>query len=137
MKHLPKALAFGFLSWLIPFLAAFVFFKDGQLVIDEMFFKSIMVVVSMLAGAILVLVYFKTIEKRLIISGLMLGIMWLFINLVLDILLVNRGFFEMTYIEYFQEIGLRYLSIPIFTTSVGWAIEQSKTTKKTDTKVSE
>jgi hypothetical protein len=44
------------------------------------------------------------------------------INLAIDIVLVSTGFFGMTLTQYLTDIGLRYLSMPIYTICLGYAL---------------
>lgn len=126
MTHIQKAFVFGFFTWLIPFLVSFLFYRCGQLVITESFFKSIMIVTGMLVGAVLLVRFFKTVTERFVLNGIVVGIIWLVINLGLDLLLVNRGFFPMTYQQYITDIGLRYLSIPIFSITLGFVLDHHR-----------
>lgn len=117
---------YGFLSWLIPFAASFMFFnQSGQVVIDESLFKSIMVVVGMLTAVILLLRYFKNVKlgKDLFKEGLIIGISWFVINSALDkVILVYL--FKMPLMVWINGIGVRYLAIPIV--SVGMALAKKK-----------
>jgi hypothetical protein len=117
---------YGFLSWLIPFVASFVFFnKTGQVVIDEALFKSIMVVVGMLIAVILLVRYFKNVKlgKDLLKEGLIVGISWFVINSALDkVFLVYL--FKMPLMAWINGIGVRYLAIPIV--AVGMALAKKK-----------
>ena len=125
MNKYLKIVLFGFILWLIPFIVGFLFVDaKGNFLIPETFFKSIMIVVGSLVGVILAVRYFKDINSDFVIEGILLGSVWLVINLAIDIFLVTLGFFPMTIIRYFTDIGLRYLSIPIFTTGLGFALKQ-------------
>jgi hypothetical protein len=117
---------YGFLSWLIPFIASFVFFnKSGQVVIDEALFKSIMVVVGMLVAVILLVRYFKNVKlgKDLLKEGLIVGISWFVINSVLDYASLI-SVFKMPLMAWINGIGVRYLAIPIV--AVGMALAKKK-----------
>ena len=125
MNKYLKIVLFGFILWLVPFIVGFLFVDaKGNFLIPETFFKSIMIVVGSLVGVILAVRYFKDINSDFVIEGILLGSVWLVINLAIDIFLVTLGFFPMTIIRYFTDIGLRYLSIPIFTTGLGFALKQ-------------
>ncbi len=109
---------FGFLTWLIPFVVAIPFFDpSGALVIAEPLFKSLMVVIAGFAGAMLLVGIYRQIKPSPVV-GLLVGGLWLIINLALDwfILLPISGD---SFSEYFADIGLRYLMIPIMATAMG------------------
>lgn len=119
MNKYLKNIFFGFLTWLIPFVLSFVFYsKEGVLSIDIFLFKSIMIVISGLIGVSLLILYFKDIKKDYLIEGIAVGFSWLIINLILD-LLILIPMSGMTYLDYFSQIGLRYLIIPTISIGMG------------------
>jgi hypothetical protein len=126
MKKFLKNLLFGFMAWLIPFVAAFFFYsREGKLAIDQLLFKNIMVVVGSITGAILLILYFKKINQDYLKEGVMVGIIWLAVNLILD-LLVLIPMSGMTVSSYFPRIGLGYLAIPAMAIAVGAALGNKK-----------
>lgn len=125
MKKFLTIALYGLVLWLIPFLAGIPFVDErGDLLIPENFFKSIMIVIGSLVGVILAVRYFRTISVSHQLEGILLGTIWLVISLGLDLILVTTGFFPLTLSEYLTEIGLRYLSIPIYTTGLGYALSE-------------
>ncbi|MBB6402340.1 hypothetical protein HNP92_001662 [Methanococcus maripaludis] len=114
---------FGLLTWLIPFLLSFLFYSENEgLLIDIFLFKSIMIVISGLVGVSLLIMYFKDIKKDYLIEGIFVGVSWLIINLILDILILIP-MSGMTYLTYFSQIGLRYLIIPTISISMGFLLK--------------
>ena len=74
------------------------------------------------AGALLLIIYFRKIEKNYLREGITVGLAWLAINIILDlIILVPMS--QMNTGAYFAEIGLRYLTIPITSTAIGYVAE--------------
>ncbi|MDD1672088.1 MAG: hypothetical protein LUO82_03700 [Methanomicrobiales archaeon] len=127
MKRPVPIILYGVLIWLIPFLAGFPFVDaTGTFLIPETFFKSIMVVIGAFVGVLLAVRYFSTINAGQIKEGIIIGMSWLAINLALDLLMVFVGFFPMTVLQYITEIGLRYVSIPIYTVGLGIALERQQ-----------
>lgn len=125
MNKLVKIVLFGFILWLVPFLTGFLFFDpSGNFLIPETFFKTIMVVEGALVGVVLAVRYFKDIEADYVREGVILGGVWLVINLCIDLLFVFAGFFPMSVVQYFTDIGLRYLSMPIYTIGIGYVLKQ-------------
>jgi hypothetical protein len=121
----PRTALYGFLSWLIPFVASFAFFgPDGQPWIPQTLFKSIMVVVFGGVGIWLLLLAFRRIRPTFA-SGLQLGLYWLAINIVLDlaILLPLAG---MAPLDYFCDIGLRYLLTPMIAAALGAQADRAR-----------
>jgi hypothetical protein len=113
---------YGLISWAVPFLAAFLFFNpQGQLVVAQPLFKSIMVVVGGAVGVGLFYLLYRRHGPNAI-TGLAVGIYWLILNWVLDIaiLLPMSG---QNLPDYFADIGLRYLLLPMITWGMSAAAE--------------
>jgi hypothetical protein len=116
---------FGLILWLVPFIVSFAFVdRQGNFTIDETFFKSIMVVTGALVGVVLAVRYFRDVEIDYVNDAILLGVIWLVINFALDLSMVFGGFFQMTVVEYFKDIGMRYLAMPIYTIGMGYALVQ-------------
>jgi hypothetical protein len=81
-----------------------------------------MVVVGAAAGVTLSIAYFGPVKKDFFGVGVVIGVVWLIISMGLDLIMVSSGFFKMSYAQYFTDIGLRYLSIPIYTAGMGYAL---------------
>lgn len=125
MNRYLKMVSFGFTLWLIPFISGFPFVDStGNFLISETFFKSIMIVISSLVGVVLAVKYFRDVEVDYVKEGVILGIVWLVINLGIDLIFVSTGFFPLSVVQYFTDIGLRYLSMPIYTVGIGKVLEQ-------------
>lgn len=125
MNKYLKIILFGFLIWLIPFIAGFPFVDaGGNFLIPETFFKSIMIVVGGLVGVTLTVIYFKEVKQGFIKEGITIGVVWFVMSLVIDLIFMSAGFFPMTVTQYFTDIGMRYLMIPIFTTGMGYVLQQ-------------
>ena len=115
-----RTIIYGFLVWLIPFISAFFLYSpEGKLSIDIFLFKSIMLIIGVTTGTILLINYFQRINKFYLRNAIILGLIWLLISLGLDILILVP-MAKMTLTEYFYQIGLRYLLIPIY--AIGMAI---------------
>jgi hypothetical protein len=126
MKMYLKNVLYGFLSWLIPFASSFFFYtREGKLTIDVFFFKSIMIVVGSVSAAFLLVSYFKMVDSRHLRESIVVGLTWLGMNIVLD-LVVLIPMSGMTVADYFAQIGLRYVAIPAMSIAVGAALENKK-----------
>ncbi len=104
---------------MIPFVAAIFFYgRDGNLNVDIFLFKSIMIVVGSISAAILLVLYFKKVKGDFLREGVKLGVVWFVMNIGLD-LLILIPMSGMSYGDYFMQIGIRYLVIPVMTIMVG------------------
>lgn len=119
MKKTVRILAFGVLTWLIPFALSFLFFtKEGTMTVSRELFKSIMVVSGIVTGMLFTCLYFKKISGKFCFNGILIGLVWLIMNWGLDILIL-LPMSKMALPAYFYDIGLGYLSIPVITIGVG------------------
>jgi hypothetical protein len=114
----PYILIYGLASWAIPFAASLFFFAPGgRMLVPRELFESVMIVVGGGSASLLLVLAFLRAQAT-VTRGFSIGVLWLAINLGLD-LWVLLPISKMGIGEYFQEIGLRYLLIPVM--SVGMA----------------
>jgi len=120
---------FGFLTWLIPFVVGFLFYSpEGEPMIDALVFKAIMIVVGSITGAILLVFYFKKLDKDYLTEGILIGVVWFVLNIVLD-LLILVPMAKMAIGAYFAQIGFEYLTIPTMSIAMG-LVAKSASEKK-------
>ena len=94
--------------------------------IDLFLFKTIMLVIGGVAGAIFIVQYFKDVRQNFIREGLIVGITWLVINWFLDfVILIPMS--DMAVYDYWIQIGLRYLTIPTFCLMAGFLLKHHAT----------
>ena len=125
MNKYLKMVLFGLIVWLIPFIVSFAFVdRNGNFLITETFFKSIMIVTGSFVGVVLAIKYFEGVETDYVKEGVLLGTIWLVVNLAIDLSLVYGGFFPMTFTQYFTDIGMMYLIMPIYTIGMGYILMQ-------------
>lgn len=113
-----KVLLLGIVSWVVPFVASFLFFgPGGELAVPLPLFKSLMIVIFGGLGALLLVFAFRHVSPTLA-NGAALGGLWLLMNLALDLaILVPMVRMELG--SYVQDIGLRYLLMPIMGAAIG------------------
>ena len=126
MNKYIKNILYGFLAWLIPFVASIFFYtREGKLTIDIFLFKSIMIIVGSFSAAFLLVSYFKKIKADYFKEGIIVGLTWFGINIILDLLiLVHMS--GMSIADYFIQIGMSYLAIPAMSIAVGTSLENKK-----------
>ncbi len=109
----------GFLTWLIPLIISIPFYQsDGTIIGGEHLFKSVMIVVGCITGALLLIWLFSKQKDQYFMFGVIVGIIWLFINWILDLLiLIPMSGDSIT--EYMASVGLRYLMLPCMTIMAG------------------
>jgi len=118
MNKYVKLVGFGFLIWLIPFLVSFVIFPLRNT--NRPLFESIMPVVLVLTVMIISILYFKKIEKESLKEGLIAGVLWFVLSLVIDLMLfLPSSPMQMSFSDYMMDIGLTYLIILMIPISIG------------------
>lgn len=118
MNKYVKLVGFGFLIWLIPFLVSFVIFPLRNT--NRPLFESIMPVVLVLAVMIISVLYFKKIEKESLKEGLIAGVLWFVLSLVIDLMLfLPSSPMQMSFSDYMMDIGLTYLIILMIPIGIG------------------
>jgi len=123
-KLVARNILLGFLSWLIPFVISFLFYKlGGELIVTYSTFKSIIMVVGTLSGCYLLLRYFKLVDSDFTRNGIIVGLSWWAINIILDGMILIP-MMKTTFVEYFMSIGLSYFSIPIISIAIGYLLER-------------
>ena len=119
-----RIVLFGFLSWLVPFVASIFFFSpEGGLVSDVFLFKTIMIVVGSATAAVLFVLHFRNVKQEFLKEGIVIGVAWFALNIVLDILVL----LPLTGTDiptYFAQIGARYLVLPIMAATIGFVAEK-------------
>jgi hypothetical protein len=128
MKSLKLVFIYGFLNWLIPFAVALLMFSIRQN--DRPLFESIMPVVVTFSVAVFSILYFKKVDARFLQEGILLGAIWFFMDVVIDVLMFSSGPMKMGMLDYFKDIGLTYVIIPIVTVASGFLV-QTKTKTRT------
>ncbi len=122
---LPKALIYGFLLWIVPFGVGMALFQVRSS--DRAFFETIMPVTITLLVVVLAYFYFTSRTGDYRKEGLIIGILWLAISIVLDLLMFTWGPMAMTFVDYMKDIGLTYLIYPIVTAGIGYLLQKKLT----------
>jgi len=122
MKSFKKALLYGCLVWLIPFIVSILIFPIKTSL--PSLFESIMPVIITICVVFFSILYYRKLEANMLNEGIMLGIVWFAISLVLDLLMFMWGPMKMTFANYMMDIGLTYLIIPAITIGFGYLIKK-------------
>lgn len=119
-----KIILFGFLVWLIPFAVSFFIYPLKASIYP--LFESIMSILIAVAAVIFSYFYFKGIETNFVREGIVTGIVWFVIVIVIDLLIfMPSSPMHMDFTDYMMTIGVKYLIIPVVTIGSGY-IAQNK-----------
>jgi len=124
MKKYLKIGLFGFLVWLIPFAVSFLIFPLRTS--NRALFESIMPVVITICVVLFSIIYLRRIETDFLKEGILLGVIWCAISLIIDLLLFMEGPMKMSFTDYLMDIGLTYLIILIVSVGFGYLLEKQR-----------
>jgi len=123
MNSVKTALIYGLAVWVIPFLVAIMIFPIR--ITDRPLFESIMPVVVALCVVIFSASYLRRVQSEHLKEGVVLGIAWLMISTMLDLLMfLPESPMRMDIADYMKDIGLTYLMIPTITIGFGYLCEK-------------
>lgn len=115
-----RTIGLGFLAWLIPFIVAFLAFPLREAA--RPVFESVMAVTVAGTAVGLGLVYFRRTRDARAHQGLVVGLAWFAICVLIDApLMLLGGPMLMSPGEYLGDIGLTYVMIPLVTWGLGAA----------------
>lgn len=106
-----RAVALGFLSWLIPFIISLFLFRLKQS--NAPLFTTVMSLLVLTVAGVLFAWYFNQRPVSLA-RATSVGLLWLAMNLMFDYPMFAVGPMKMTAAAYYSEIGLVYLTFPLF-----------------------
>jgi uncharacterized membrane protein YpjA len=122
-KLMIKNILLGFLSWLIPFAVSFLFYKPGgELIVAYATFKSVILIVGTISGCYLLFRYFKLVDQHFISNGIIVGLSWFAINILLDAIIL-MPIMKSTFAAYFMSIGMGYVAIPVISIAMGYLLD--------------
>jgi len=106
-----RATLLGFASWLIPFAISFLLFPLKKS--NAPLFETLMTLIVLMTAGVLFWLYFggRAVCSR---EALLVGALWLAVNLTMDYPMFAYGPMKMTGAAYSSEIGLAYLTFPMF-----------------------
>lgn len=123
MKKTLRITFLGFLLWLICFIIAVIVWPLHES--QFMLFKSIMIVSGTVVGVLLLARYFKDVNANFVREGVIVGINWFVLNIVLD-LIVLVWLLKTPLIEYLISPGVGYLAMPAMSIGVGYILSRKK-----------
>ncbi len=123
MKSFGKALAYGLLAWLIPFVVAFSVFIFHES--NRALFESVMAVAVAGTAILCGLLYMRRIPNPGPKDGLYVGLLWWIVCVLIDLPMITAGPMEMSFGAYMADIGLTYVAIPVITLGLGIAFGHS------------
>lgn len=120
MGNRVRLAAYGLLIWLIPFVVAMALYTVRES--WRSLFESAMAVV--LASAVTAFAYdhLRRLSAAGAGTGLAVGLVWMAISIAIDLPLMLPAPIAMPVGEYFADIGLTYVMIPVIAAGIGAAL---------------
>ena len=125
MKSINRAILYGVAAWLIVFVVGFLAFplRDS----NRPLFESIMPLALSICVVFFSALYLTHVRDGFFREGVLLGLMWLAINVVIDVpMFLFGGPMKTTISGYLSDIAATYLMIPVITTGFGYLLERKK-----------
>ena len=113
MKQPARAFGLGLLMWLVPFLVAVAVFPFREP--WRALFESVMALTVTAAAVGLGLQYLRKLPTVEVRDGVLVGLLWWALCVLIDLPLFSAGPMVMGLADYMADIGLTYVSIPMVT----------------------
>lgn len=121
-----RMIKYGLASWLIPFIVSIFFYSpNGELMVEPAIFKAMMFIIASIVGASLLVKYFLKVGKNYQDEGIAVGISWVLINIIMD-MIVLIPIMKVDFAQYFLQIGYIYLMVPTMALTIGYCLEHVK-----------
>ena len=111
---------YGIAIWVFVFIVAIFAFPLRAN--ERPLFESIMPVALALAVTAVSVRCLRSAKEQNANTGLRLGLIWLAINIAIDLVMFSWGPMKMPLLDYLKDIGVTYLMIPIIPVGLGYAL---------------
>lgn len=119
MKPTIKIILFGILIWICVFIGAMFIFKLHDS--DRIFFETLISIIFISCVMLCTTFYFTKVKTDFVREGIKTGVIWPLVNLAIDIPIFAL-IMKQPLVDYFKDIGLIYLAIPIITISTAYLL---------------
>jgi hypothetical protein len=120
MKKFFRLVLFGFLSWLLTFVASICLFPLKKQ--DARLFETLMSMVLTACAVGFTVLYFRKTQASFLREGILLGAAFVGCNILFDLPMFSAGPMQMPLARYFKEIGFVYFAMPIITIGFAYAL---------------
>ncbi|MBI5679900.1 MAG: hypothetical protein HZC47_03265 [Methanobacterium sp.] len=122
-----KIVGYGFLIWLITSLITAVlgFFSSALIIYEIISAATIAITVIMFSY-----LYLKDTKMNFVKEGVIIGVVWLIISVILDLLMIIVGFTQLSLTSYAMYFASIYVIIPVITIGRGYLLDSKQKTLK-------
>jgi len=114
-----KIVGYGVLVWLIPTLISILIFLLGAINL----FETISPVAITTTVVLFSYFYLKNIDANFIKEGVVIGLSWAIISIILDLLMIMAGITQLSLTSYAVYVGPLYLVVPAITIGFGYLLD--------------
>ncbi len=125
MNRILKLVGFGFLVWLIPTLitTALIYFPSTESLFDIISALAIIISVALFSY-----LYFKDVTTNFIKEGIIIGITWIIISIIFDLVMIIVGVSHISIADYALRVVPLYVIIPAITIGYGLQLDHNNKT---------
>lgn len=116
MQSLKRVILYGIGLWLLLVAVSLILFSLEER--DDALFESVKFIVLAGSTVWLTVLYLRKVIKSSLGEGLAVGVTWLAIGVLLDMVLFSLGLFNIGLGDYFKDVASSYLIMPIVTTLI-------------------
>jgi hypothetical protein len=125
MERVKQFIGYGAALWVILIVASLILrvYETG----DSPLFESLKFTVLGGATILLTAFYLTKVKTASLLQGILLGLSWVIIVIVLDVILYLLGLFNLSLGDYFNDVASSYLVVPFITTITAYYLQAKKT----------
>ena len=121
MRKCLRLLLFGFLSWLLTFLASVCILPLKAEY--RPLFETLVGVCLAISTVLFTVIYFRKVQTGYIREGVFLGLAFLVCNIVFDLCLFMENPMKIPFTAYMMDVGLTYLSMPVVALGLAYSLQ--------------
>lgn len=114
-----KIVGYGVLVWLIPTLISILILLLSAINL----FETIAPIAITITVVMFSYLYLKDIDTNFIKEGVVIGLSWAIISIVLDLLMIMIGVTQLSLTSYTVYVGPLYLVVPALTIGFGYLLD--------------
>jgi len=128
IKKIIKMVVAGAVIWGVQYAVFLLLYPGDKPLIEMTLLNMLVMLAASLTTSLMLVLYFRSIEKNFLKEGILAGGAWLLINWLLDMVQLQSS--NIDPVTYFTQIGFQYLTIPVMGASVGYLLKIKAVEKK-------
>lgn len=125
MKIWGKRVGFGVILWAVCYVIAIPLLPVNAY--DPQIFRSLMFALSSITASVIAVVYFSGVHEKFLREAVLLGLTWVVVNWVLDVVAL-LPFTHQTIPQYFMQLGIEYIGMIAPIIAIGFLLQKKTAT---------